>query len=110
LFDYDGQEGDLSFKEGDVITIMKQEEDSEWWEGLFNGTHGMFPANYVEVREPTTKTTIIQTTSTLVHETTTTPGPVEHFAQVSTIGLFSLKKTSPVLLNPIQIGPFGGSQ
>lgn len=51
LFDYTGQEGDLNFKSGDVITITKQEPDSEWWEGQINGELGMFPANYVEVRE-----------------------------------------------------------
>ena len=66
MFDYDGQEGDLSFKEGDVIIIAKQEEDSEWWEGSLNGTQGMFPANYVEIRELTSAKPIKQ-----------------HFAQVS---------------------------
>ena len=50
LFQYAGPAGDLTFNEGDVIQITKQE--GEWWEGYCNGQHGMFPANYVKLKEP----------------------------------------------------------
>jgi len=51
LFDYNAQEdGDLSFKKGDVITIVKRSESTDdWWTGVANTSSGVFPANYVEV-------------------------------------------------------------
>ncbi|KAI8988364.1 hypothetical protein BDF20DRAFT_815210 [Mycotypha africana] len=51
LYAFDGQEqGDLSFKEGDMITIVqKSESQDDWWTGKCNGKQGMFPANYVEL-------------------------------------------------------------
>ncbi|ELP83397.1 SH3 domain containing protein, partial [Entamoeba invadens IP1] len=45
-FDYTAQEqGELTFKEGDIITVMKKEGD--WWMGELNGVQGYFPSNYV---------------------------------------------------------------
>lgn len=55
MFDYSGQEGDLSFNEGDVIAIINNEGD--WWEGRCNGNVGVFPANYVQMKESTNKET-----------------------------------------------------
>lgn len=52
LFDYAGQEGDLSFSQNDVIQVTKMDPEVGWWEGTCNGITGMFPANYVEKREP----------------------------------------------------------
>ena len=51
LFDYNAQEdGDLSFKKGDLITIVKRTESTDdWWTGVANACSGIFPANYVEV-------------------------------------------------------------
>ncbi|EHY59926.1 hypothetical protein HRR83_006286 [Exophiala dermatitidis] len=48
-FDPD-QEGDLGFKKGDVITILKRTENKEdWWTGRTeDGRIGIFPSNYVE--------------------------------------------------------------
>jgi hypothetical protein len=47
LYDYAGQEGDLSFREGDRIRIVKKTGSSEdWWEGEVGGVRGQFPANY----------------------------------------------------------------
>jgi amphiphysin len=42
LYDFDAQEnGDLSFREGDIITILKMSESSDdWWTGYFNGKTG----------------------------------------------------------------------
>ncbi|XP_028409524.1 intersectin-1-like isoform X2 [Dendronephthya gigantea] len=49
LYTYNGESGDLSFQEGDVISITKSEGD--WWEGTVNGQTGIFPANYVKMKE-----------------------------------------------------------
>ncbi|XP_048577434.1 intersectin-1 isoform X3 [Nematostella vectensis] len=49
LYTYNGEEGDLSFKEGDVIGITKDE--GEWWEGRLRENYGLFPANYVKKKE-----------------------------------------------------------
>ncbi|KAF2858423.1 BAR-domain-containing protein [Piedraia hortae CBS 480.64] len=52
LFDYDAQAADdLSFKQGDVITIVQRSDNTnEWWKGKLNGAEGVFPANYVRLR------------------------------------------------------------
>lgn len=48
MYDFDGQNpGDLSFKEGDRIRIVKKTPNQEdWWEGEKGGIQGAFPANY----------------------------------------------------------------
>ncbi|OBA22874.1 DUF500-domain-containing protein [Metschnikowia bicuspidata var. bicuspidata NRRL YB-4993] len=44
------QPGDLPFKKGDVIDILKKSETTDdWWTGRNNGVSGIFPANYVEL-------------------------------------------------------------
>ncbi|XP_057661114.1 SH3 domain-containing kinase-binding protein 1-like [Diorhabda carinulata] len=41
-------EDELSFKEGDVITIVnKESQDPGWWQGELNGKIGFFPDNFV---------------------------------------------------------------
>jgi lipid-binding SYLF domain-containing protein len=48
-FDAD-QPGDLGFKKGDVITIVKRtENEADWWMGRIGDREGIFPSNYVEV-------------------------------------------------------------
>lgn len=48
-FDAD-QPGDLGFKKGDVITIVKRtESEADWWTGRIGGREGIFPSNYVEL-------------------------------------------------------------
>ena len=50
LYDYDAaQEGDLSFREGDVITLIDTSDPSGWWVGELNGVQGTFPSNFVEM-------------------------------------------------------------
>lgn len=51
LYDFAGQEaGDLSFREGDRIRVVKMTGTSEdWWEGEVNGKKGSFPGNYVRL-------------------------------------------------------------
>ncbi|KAK5166920.1 uncharacterized protein LTR77_007649 [Saxophila tyrrhenica] len=48
-FDAD-QPGDLGFKKGDVITIVKRtESEADWWTGRVGDREGIFPSNYVEL-------------------------------------------------------------
>ncbi|EMG50791.1 hypothetical protein G210_0827, partial [Candida maltosa Xu316] len=51
LYTFKGeQSGDLPFKKGDVIDILKKTETvDDWWTGRNNGITGIFPANYVEL-------------------------------------------------------------
>ena len=51
LYTFKGeQDGDLPFKKGDVINIIKKTETSDdWWSGKCNGQEGIFPANYVKL-------------------------------------------------------------
>ncbi|KAL4992371.1 hypothetical protein BDW68DRAFT_149489 [Aspergillus falconensis] len=47
-FDAD-QDGDLGFKKGEIITIIKRTEKKEdWWTGRIGDRVGIFPANYVD--------------------------------------------------------------
>lgn len=57
LYPYNGEEGDLSFLQGDVISITKSEGD--WWEGKLHGKQGLFPANYVKKVENEVTTSLI---------------------------------------------------
>lgn len=48
MYDFDAAtEGDLAFREGDRIRILKKTNSSQdWWEGELRGKKGTFPANY----------------------------------------------------------------
>ncbi|KAH6855331.1 hypothetical protein B0I37DRAFT_364583 [Chaetomium sp. MPI-CAGE-AT-0009] len=50
LYAFAGQgEGDLSFREGDRIRVVKRTgTDQDWWVGELGGTQGNFPANYCQ--------------------------------------------------------------
>jgi amphiphysin len=51
MYEFAGQgSGDLAFKEGDRIKVVKKTASTDdWWEGELNGVVGSFPANYVKV-------------------------------------------------------------
>jgi lipid-binding SYLF domain-containing protein len=53
LFNFDAdQPGDLGFKKGDIITVLKKtESDNDWWTGQIGTRHGIFPSNYVKMKE-----------------------------------------------------------
>jgi len=50
LYDFGGQgEGDLAFKEGDRIKVLKKTDSTDdWWQGELRGVKGAFPANYCQ--------------------------------------------------------------
>ncbi|CAO3668476.1 unnamed protein product [Rhizopus stolonifer] len=52
LYSFDGQQdGDLSFQEGEIITVtQKTDSQDDWWTGRIGERQGMFPANYVQLQ------------------------------------------------------------
>jgi len=51
LYSFEGQgQGDLSFREGDRIKVVKKTDSTDdWWEGELKGMKGSFPANYCKI-------------------------------------------------------------
>jgi hypothetical protein len=51
LYAFEGQnDGDLSFREGDQIKVVKKTDSTDdWWEGELRGVRGSFPANYCKI-------------------------------------------------------------
>ena len=51
LYDFKAQaEGDLSFKAGAQIEIVKRSEDAQdWWTGRLNGAEGAFPGKFYDL-------------------------------------------------------------
>ena len=51
LYDFEGQgSGDLRFREGDRIKVVKKtDSEHDWWEGELEGVRGSFPANYCKI-------------------------------------------------------------
>lgn len=50
LYDYEAEDPEeISFKAGDVLTQVEDEDDQGWCKGIHtNGQFGLYPANYVE--------------------------------------------------------------
>ena len=52
IFDYTKDRDDeLTFVTGSIIYVVKKNDDG-WFEGVMNGTNGLFPGNYVETLSP----------------------------------------------------------
>ena len=51
IYPFPGEaQGDLSFKEGDIILVTKK--GGNWWTGVLDGREGLFPFNYVQEIAP----------------------------------------------------------
>jgi len=51
LYEYTGNDtGELSFREGEIISVTNQNDNDGWWEGELNGKKGWFPATYVQIQ------------------------------------------------------------
>ncbi|KAH7312310.1 hypothetical protein B0I35DRAFT_356157 [Stachybotrys elegans] len=53
MFNFDAdQPGDLGFKKGEIITVLKKtDSDNDWWTGRIGDRQGIFPSNYVKMKE-----------------------------------------------------------
>lgn len=52
LYDFEAQnEGELDFKEGEILELISQ-IDENWFEGRLRGKTGYFPISYVQVLVP----------------------------------------------------------
>ena len=53
LYEFAGQgQGDLVFREGDRIKVVKKTDSTDdWWEGELRGVQGSFPANYCQAAQ-----------------------------------------------------------
>lgn len=61
LYSYASNEtGDLTFNQGDVITVSQQEGD--WWTGSIGALSGIFPANYVQKMKSAVGTSLLSLT------------------------------------------------
>ena len=50
LYTYNAVEDDeLSFKSGDIVSKLTEEDAQGWCKGRHNGKEGLYPANYVEL-------------------------------------------------------------
>ncbi|OWF54497.1 E3 ubiquitin-protein ligase SH3RF1-like isoform X1 [Mizuhopecten yessoensis] len=57
LYNYEGKDqGDLSFRKGDMI-LLRKKVDENWFHGELGNQHGFFPASYVQVVIPLPVTT-----------------------------------------------------
>ena len=51
MFDFTkGRDDELTFREGAIIYVVKKNDDG-WYEGIMDGTVGLFPGNYTEAIE-----------------------------------------------------------
>eukprot|EP01091_Cochliopodium_minus_P013289 TRINITY_DN4246_c0_g1_i1.p1 TRINITY_DN4246_c0_g1~~TRINITY_DN4246_c0_g1_i1.p1 ORF type:complete len:250 (+),score=72.56 TRINITY_DN4246_c0_g1_i1:126-875(+) len=103
LWDYEGeslQSNLLSFKKGDIIKIIKSDQETNWWVGMIGGKTGFFPANYT--RELLDLSELKKTVKSIINTV---------FKQEALYGLNQLKESRhhkkrnslPQLLNPDEI-------
>lgn len=50
MYTYESSEqGDLTFQQGDLILVTKK--DGDWWTGTLGDKSGVFPSNYVRLKD-----------------------------------------------------------
>lgn len=68
LWSYPAQAADeLSFREGDMLTILQKPEGSGWWWASLCGKEGFVPNNYFGVRQQSEELNIPAVTSRLCY-------------------------------------------
>lgn len=46
------EDGELSFKKGDILNVLNYGDQVTWYTAEFNGRRGIVPGNYIEVNAP----------------------------------------------------------
>lgn len=55
MYTYESSEqGDLTFQQGDMILVTKK--DGDWWTGTLGDKTGVFPSNYVRLKDSEVET------------------------------------------------------
>lgn len=55
MYTYESSEqGDLTFQQGDMILVTKK--DGDWWTGTLGDKSGVFPSNYVRLKDSEVET------------------------------------------------------
>eukprot|EP01135_Chromosphaera_perkinsii_P002882 Nk52_evm37s229 gene=Nk52_evmTU37s229 len=99
LYEFEAkEEGELGFKEGDVITVL-DDSHPDWWKGEFKGWTGLFPANFVEVTSSMEKTVGKKTAS----RTQSSNLPVEINVDKLDLAMEMLGNADPTSRNPEEL-------
>lgn len=58
MYTYESSEqGDLTFQQGDLILVTKK--DGDWWTGTVGEKSGVFPSNYVRLKDSEVKSVCV---------------------------------------------------
>lgn len=58
MYTYESSEqGDLTFQQGDLILVTKK--DGDWWTGTVGDKSGVFPSNYVRLKDSEVTTSTV---------------------------------------------------
>ncbi|KAG8518546.1 Intersectin-1 [Galemys pyrenaicus] len=73
MYTYESSEqGDLTFQQGDVILVTKK--DGDWWTGTVGDKSGVFPSNYVRLKDSEIAQVIASYAATGPEQLTLAPG------------------------------------
>eukprot|EP00049_Salpingoeca_infusionum_P022809 m.8887 g.8887 ORF g.8887 m.8887 type:complete len:1061 (-) comp5406_c0_seq1:39-3221(-) len=51
MYSFKGQKGELTFQMGDEIVVTSTNVAEGWWKGTLHGVTGLFPSNYVSLKQ-----------------------------------------------------------
>lgn len=81
MYTYESSEqGDLTFQQGDVILVTKK--DGDWWTGTVGDKSGVFPSNYVRLKDSEVNPALTVSSPFLCSDSLRRESPrskVEHF-------------------------------